>query len=125
MRRILFRASRLDNKHIIIGSLIQHSEDGDVYIETYDSERVLVDKNTVSQFTGYYAKNHKPIFEGDTVEYTNVYGVHVKVTGKVIWDDDRYIIRIKDCEHLRDNQIELPRKDLSENYLTLIEYDAN
>ena len=79
MREIEFRGKRTDNNEWVFGSLIS-IDDGEQRIATScltDSDKTLpltvcayvVDPATVGQFTGLYAKNDKPVFDGDILQF--------------------------------------------------------
>lgn len=96
-RRILFRAKSEVNGKWLKGNIYQTAE-GNTYIRrSEDSIAIseLVDPDTLCQYTGFYAQNHKPIYENDIVEctYFDHNGNDTQVKGIVAWEDWGYCLK--------------------------------
>ena len=66
-RIIKFRGKIKDNGKWIYGDLLQGCKMCNIYeisdCESFDGNRIEIDKNTIGQFTGLYDKNAKEIYE--------------------------------------------------------------
>ena len=126
-RKILFRAKCIYDDKLIEGSLIQNYDGGGIYIERPNYARMPVDKDTVCQFTGHYAENHTPIFEGDVVEciYFNEQGDDTQVRGIVTWQDWGYVLKpigeyAQKYKKLGYEYIDMPYTDDTESHIKVI-----
>ena len=135
MREILFRGKTC-NGEWVQGHLCK-DEFGKIYIIHYvpnkyknvlpDREVILVDPETVGQFTGMTDKNGKEIFEGDVVAFTrvNALGWNTHRVGEVRYYDELPIFYIMastgdawdwvDCENIEVIGNIFDNKELLEN----------
>lgn len=70
MRKILFKAKRMDNKEYVFGDLLQFQDEEFIFIQTYENGRRVshkIDRDTICQYTNVNDRRGMKIFEGDRV----------------------------------------------------------
>lgn len=100
MRKIEFRAKRIDNEEWIYGNLMQFEDSATfifaderkgastlTYAHFIINNMHAIDEKTVGQYTGLKDKNGKKIFEGDICweEHNECYGVVKFEEGKFLY----------------------------------------
>lgn len=68
MRKILFKAKRIDNGEWVEGDLLHTRCDDIVLISDYKDHAFRCDANTICQYTGYTDNNGRKIWENDIVD---------------------------------------------------------
>ena len=83
IENIKFKAKRLDGKGWVIGDLLHSYENGVIIVPIEGCGAFSVDSSTVCMFTGLKDKNGTPIYEGDTIKYTDNI---TEIIGNINWD---------------------------------------
>ena len=81
MRRIKFKAKRLDGKGWAIGDLLHSYENGDIIVPIEGGGAFSVAHSTVCQFIGLTDYDGKDLYEGDIIYFSDSYN-------QVVWEDD-------------------------------------
>ena len=110
MREIKFRGKTksgewVDGSYVYAHKWFGTGEAGHFITSVYGDNRVLVDKNTVGQYTGLKDKNDKEIYDGDIVRFNNQ-------VGEVVFEKGTFGIGFKD----RIDWVRLDAKYLSESF---------
>lgn len=93
MRTIKFRGYNSQNKEWLYGSLLKCSDS--YLINPEDSDRIAVDDlivnpESIGQFTGLHDKNGREIYEGDIIKYL-FHGLFY--AGTIIYQDAKFVMK--------------------------------
>lgn len=93
MRTIKFRGYNAQNKEWLYGSLLKCSDS--YLINPEDSDRIavddlIVDPESVGQFTGLHDKNGREIYEGDIIKCL-FHGLFYR--GTIIYQDAKFVMK--------------------------------
>ena len=94
MRRILFRAKRMDDGEWVEGYLMCVS--GMTFMSVMGIVSPMpVDIDTVGQYTGLTDKNGEKLFEGDIVLKKHIGYIPIEDVGQVSFDDGMFVFESK------------------------------
>ena len=95
MREILFRGKRLDTGEWVEGNLWLYGKKARIAVDlgfTQGLSWIEVDPATVGQFTGYFYKEGKRVFEGDVIKYYDLIA-NEELTSFVEWWEDGFVLQ--------------------------------
>ena len=94
MRKYKFRGKSKRDGEWFYGNLYDKDTKGNTHICTLEKGCLVIDPDTVGQFTGMCDKKGREIYEGDIVEMHDPYNVYRSdYTGIVEWIKCRWMIR--------------------------------
>lgn len=110
MREILFRGKDIDGKWVEGCCIVDEMDTSKVYIgyifgsdgrQPHDIDVVMVDPETVCQYTGYKDDTGKKIFEGDIVGFEDMTSTEsgyseMGCCGKVCYDEEEVCFHVTD-----------------------------